>query len=185
MSSAPTPLFSESQTFSPVLVRLVFFSFALLFAYGVIQQEFFHAPFGDKPAPTGVLIMLCLMLIGLGSFFSATRLQTEITEEGIRYRFSPIQRNFTFIAFHEMRTLCVRTYRPIAEYGGWGYRTGFWRRGNALSIWGTSGIQIVRTSGAALLLGTRKEKEVIEVLEKLGHIKVSPKDSYVPMAIPQ
>ena len=124
-------------------------------------------------------------MIGLGSFLSVTRLQTEITHDGIRYKFSPLQRTFVVIPFYEMRTLCVRKYRPIAEYGGWGYRLGFWKRGNAVSVWGTTGIQVVRNSGAALLIGTRKEKEVIEVLEKLGHIKVSPKDSYTPMVIPQ
>ena len=81
----------------------------------------FYEPFGDKPAPTGVLVVLCLSMIGLGSFLSVTRLQTEITHDGIRYKFSPLQRTFVVIPFYEMRTLCVRKYRPRIRTHQWLY----------------------------------------------------------------
>ena len=110
MEASQAPLFSESQTFSPLIIRLVFLSFAGIFAYGILQQAVFHEPFGDKPAPTGVLVVLCLSMIGLGSFPSVTRLQTEITHDGIRYRFSPLQRTFVVIPFYEMRTQIGRAH---------------------------------------------------------------------------
>ena len=63
MSSAPTPLFSESQTFSPVLVRLVFFSFALLFAYLALGALALRAKTRESALLALILALTCMGLL--------------------------------------------------------------------------------------------------------------------------
>jgi hypothetical protein len=100
------------------------------------------------------------------------RLETEINNTGIRYSFLPFigQRK---IDWSEIDSCWVRKYKPIKEYGGWGYRHLF--RGRAYNVWGRWGIQIVKKDGRMLLLGTSKKDEAAVVLANLGYNKAYEK----------
>ncbi len=112
-----------------------------------------------------VVILVCLL------FF--TKLETKIDEKGIHYAFWPFNLNERLLFWRDISSCNVRTYKPITEYGGWGYRTGFTKNSGALNVKGNKGIQIEFKNGKKLLLGTQKEAEAKRILntysEKISH----------------
>ena len=107
----------------------------------------------------GPVVVILAML-----FLRSLVLETEINENGIAYQFGPFHREPKRINWNELEKAYVRAYRPLSEYGGWGYRVGF--SGGAYNIKGNQGIQLKFKSGKKLLLGTQKPKEAQQVIEK-------------------
>lgn len=58
----------------------------------------------------------------------------------------------------------MRTYSPLSEYGGWGYKGGL---GKAYSTGGRQGLQLVLANGDRLLLGTQRPAEMRLILGRL------------------
>ena len=120
---------------------------------------------GDKETLMGITISLVTVLIAILLILSI-RLRTKIDENGIYYQFYPINFNEKFISWSDISKCYVRKYKPLIEYGGWGYRSGIGRRrGRALNIRGNQGIQLELKNGKKLLLGTQKEQLVKRTLE--------------------
>jgi uncharacterized integral membrane protein len=167
-TSIDTPLFRESQSLRRWLLWLPFLALTLLFVWGIIRQEVFHTPFGDKPAPSIILAVLALFMGILAYLFLAAQLDVEIHNDSIRYRYFPFVPSWRTVRAVDVQSAYVRTYHPILEYGGWGYRAmpGFMGKGKALNISGNQGIQLVFTDGARLLLGTRRPADAKQALEK-------------------
>ncbi|MFT6935053.1 MAG: hypothetical protein ACJAUQ_001446 [Maribacter sp.] len=86
------------------------------------------------------------------------KLETIIDKRGICYRFFPFHRNPKQLSWNDLKNCYTRKYRPIKEYGGWGYRFGF-NKGKALNVKGNQGIQLELTTGKKLLLGTQIPEE--------------------------
>ena len=61
----------------------------------------------------------------------------------------------------------VEQYKPIREYGGWGYRFSLKGRGLALNTGGNKGLRIIMKDGFELLLSTQKENELRTVINDL------------------
>ncbi len=97
------------------------------------------------------------------------RLETRIDEQGVHYAFKPFHRSLRLISWHDMSECFVRKYSPIGEYGGWGYRVSFGKKGKALNVKGNIGIQIVNNNGKRLLLGTQKEDEARRTISNYLH----------------
>tara|TARA_R110002051_G_scaffold101478_1_gene172292 strand:- start:11577 stop:11909 length:333 start_codon:yes stop_codon:yes gene_type:complete len=93
------------------------------------------------------------------------RLKTIIDEIGIHYQFTPINFSKKTIRWSEIDKCYVRTYKPIKEFGGWGYRSSFGSR-KAINIKGNKGIQLVLKDGKNLLIGTQKENDANKVIER-------------------
>ncbi|MFP4470517.1 MAG: hypothetical protein ACLFPE_07525 [Bacteroidales bacterium] len=162
-------LFKESQKFKQKWVIAVIAIPLSLAVWGIIQQVILGKPFGNNPAPDLALILfLVVPLLLLGFYFMLT-LYTRIDREGIRYRFAPIHRTDRLIKWESVDMVHVRKYKPIAEYGGWGFRKG--RSGKALNTKGNWGLQIVFKDGKKLLLGTQKPEELERVLDKLTFLQ--------------
>ncbi|MGJ8666670.1 MAG: hypothetical protein ACSHW7_09910 [Patiriisocius sp.] len=112
---------------------------------------------------TNVIALAVLFLI----FFLS--LNTEINEKGISYGFWPFQLKLKYIPWSEISKIYVRQYRPIAEYGGWGYRFSKGKHGKAYNVSGSTGIQIIFKNGKKTLIGTQKKNEVESVLKTYQH----------------
>jgi len=96
------------------------------------------------------------------------KLTTKIDEIGIHYQFYPIHFSLKIINWSELKAARVRTYLPLSEFGGWGFRSGFFGnkgKGKALNISGDIGIQLEFKNGQKLLIGTQKQTEAKSVLE--------------------
>jgi len=117
----------------------------------------------DKETLTGISISLVAMVI-VTLLILSIRLRTKIDEKGIYYQFYPINFNENFILWSDISKCYVRKYKPIIEYGGWGYKMSPFGRGRVLNIKGNKGIQLEFKNGKKLLLGTQKPNEVEKVL---------------------
>jgi hypothetical protein len=106
--------------------------------------------------------------------FFVLRLETVVDEQGIHYRFFPFHITTRLKTWDEIEKAYVRVYKPIAEYGGWGYRFAF-GDGIALNVSGNVGLQIVYKNGKKLLLGTKK-RDVLEAFMKGLYEKGLAKD---------
>lgn len=104
-------------------------------------------------------------------FLLMNRLETQITTTGIKVRYFPFHLRYKLYPKKIIGLAYVRTYEPIAEYGGWGLRLGLFGRGKAYNIVGNKGIQLVFTDGSKLLIGTQKPDEADAVLQKAGYLK--------------
>lgn len=102
-----------------------------------------------------------IIVLAVSVFIFTLQLKTQITYNGIEYQFSPFKKKH--IPWKEIEECYVRDYKPIKEYGGWGFRMG--PNGKALNTKGTKGIQIVLLNGKNILLGTQKENEAKSVIE--------------------
>lgn len=124
--------------------------------------------FGDKPASdTGLIIATTLTLL-LSLFFFNMKLETKIKTDGIYVRFFPFQLKFKYYPWDKLNQVFVRTYNPIGEYRGWGFRGAEKKR--VLNVSGNKGIQLIIQGGSKLLIGTNKADEATEALKRLGRL---------------
>jgi len=108
-----------------------------------------------------LLIILAIIL-----FFIRSKLYTIIDESAIYYRFPPFINYEKKLTKSDISELYVRKYKPIWEYGGWGYRIRF-GKGKALNVSGNQGLQIVLSNGKGLLIGTQKPEQMRRVIKRL------------------
>jgi len=141
----------------------------LLFIYAIVQQIILGEPFGTKPAPDFVLVLVVLFLLAFFIFLVTIRLKTRITEKGIYYRFYPFQFKETLIEWHELKDAYVREYNSFHEYGGWGIRYGSSRTGKAINTSESSnkGLQLQFNDGKLLLIGTKRPQEIQTIVDEI------------------
>jgi hypothetical protein len=108
-------------------------------------------------APLIIIFVANLILIAL-------KLNTKINKQGIYFQLFPFQFKYNEISWNDVLTIEVRKYKPIREYGGWGYRFSF-KNGKAYNISGNMGLQIVLKNGDKILIGTQKPDELMEFLK--------------------
>jgi len=158
-------LYKETQRFNQVWLYIIIAIPLGITFWGVVQQIILGKPFGNNPAPDWILLLTFLIPVLLFVFFFNLKLYTRIDKNGIYYRFAPVHRKERWIKWNEVKDVYVRRYRPIAEYGGWGFRNG--RSGKALNTSGNMGLQIEFINGKKLLLGTQNPDEMERILKKL------------------
>lgn len=162
-------LFFERQKFRQVLVWLILVPIDIFFVYAIYSQLIFTVPIGTKPMGDFALILSAILVFLVNILFVVMRLETIIKEDGIYYKFFPFHFVFRKIAWTQVQDVWIRTYSPIAEYGGWGPRSG--PSGQAFNVRGSQGLQVVLTNGNKVLFGTQKPEEVNKVLETLNQFK--------------
>ena len=166
MSNAPATkiLFHEEQQFRQPWLWLVLGAVAAMFWYLFFLQIILPHPRGAPHSLTIYILILWLVCgIGMPLFFYQLRLITEVRADGIYVRFFPMHFSFKRIGFEEIKHFEARTYRPIAEYGGWGIRYGL--HGKAYNVSGNRGLQLELTTGKKLLLGTQRPEEFLAALQ--------------------
>ena len=82
----------------------------------------------------------------------------------IEFRLGPL--GGQAIPVQTLRSCTARRYRPILEYGGWGYRWG--RGGRAYNIRGNRGVQLVLQDGQRILLGSQRPEELASAIRAAG-----------------
>jgi len=159
-------LFTEKQKFRQLWVIFILLGITLIMVFGFVQQIIRGIPFGNNPAPDWMMYLMVLLPIGIFGFFFSLTLHTRVDKNGIEFRFFPVHRKSRVIKWESTNKVYVRKYKPIAEYGGWGFRRG--RGGFAYNTSGNMGLQIELKDGKKILIGTQKAEELQKVLEKLG-----------------
>ncbi len=161
--------FSETQRFRTWWAWGAVLLMNILFLYAIIQQIILGKPFGTKPAPDYILIVVELFLFVLFLLLISIKLKTRITDEGIYYRFYPFHRRERFIGWNVLSDAYMREYNSFHEYGGWGIRTGSPQTGNAINTSASSktGLQLRFTDGRLLLVGTSRPEEVAAIIKEI------------------
>ncbi|MEO6254356.1 MAG: DUF6141 family protein [Ferruginibacter sp.] len=159
--------FKEVQRFKTWWAWLAVAALNILLIYVIVQQIILGKPFGPKPAPNYILVIVELLLMLVLIFLMSIRLKTKITDTGIYYRFYPFQFKETIIEWNELRDAYMRNYDSFFEYGGFGLRTGTPKLGKAIntSASGVEGLQLQFTDGKLLLIGTRRPREVQDIID--------------------
>ena len=165
-------VFKEEQRFTQswmIIILIIALIGPLCFGvYGIIQQLFLNQPFGDKPMSDGGLLFFTFVMLCFSILIFLFKLTTKIDEIGIHYQFFPIHFSLKTINWSELKAAKVRTYLPLSEFGGWGFRSGFFGnkgKGKAINVSGDIGIQLEFKNGQKLLIGTQKQTEAKSVLE--------------------
>lgn len=149
-------VFKETQRFDQWGLRLLLIA-ALLVAINPLILEY-NATIQSRAELTSIASSVLIILVLFLTFWYLFRLETRIDEQGIHYRYLPFHRKARSRSWDKIRSVSVRKYNPILEYGGWGYRVGL-RKKRALNVKGNMGIQIVYKNGRQLLLGTQRPKD--------------------------
>jgi type IV secretory pathway VirB3-like protein len=133
--------FKEEQRFAPWALILLF----LVFVVMIVGRAPIFALF--------IVGGVALLIIGM-------KLVTEVDSDRLRVRFFPFVRRD--IPLKDIVHWEARTYSPILEYGGWGIRTGLFRRrgGGALNARGNRGVQLRFADGKDLLVGSQRPEEL-------------------------
>ncbi len=165
-------LFKEKQKFRQWWVWAIVITIGGLFLYRLYRQLILKIPLGEYPSDTISFIIGALIPLTVIILFLIIRLETEITEEGIVYKFFPFHIKPRIARWEFIDKSYVRTYSPIFEYGGWGIRLGIFGYGRALNISGDKGLQLVFSNGKKLLIGTQRPEELQQALIDIHKLKI-------------
>lgn len=100
-----------------------------------------------------------LLVVGL------LRMTTEVTPSDVRVWFGWIPTYRRFIPIGEIRKIEVVSYRPLADYGGWGIRSG--RDGErVLNARGNRGVRLTLGDGSRLLIGSQRPEALAVAIER-------------------
>ncbi|MHC4482416.1 MAG: DUF6141 family protein [Planctomycetota bacterium] len=121
----------------------------------------------DSPN-TASAVVVTILGIGVGIavtvlLFTA-KLETEVRGDGLYVRLFPFHIHYKDFAPRDLEECYAREYRPIREYGGWGIRCGFGKRGGAYNMSGNKGVQLVFKNGKRLLIGSQKPDELAKAI---------------------
>ncbi len=159
----PDLLFEETQRFrQPWIFAIVALAAcASLLPTGLVIT-------GVAPADAGGIVsMIVGAVAGLGvcALLLGSHLRTEVRSDGLYIRYIPFHRKEQRIALDAGARVEALTYRPIAEYGGWGIRYG--RNGRAYNVYGNRGVLITYTNGRTLLIGSQRAEELAAAILRL------------------
>ncbi len=105
------------------------------------------------------LLLFAVLIVGL------LRMTTEVTPTDVRVWFGWIPIYRRVVAVGSIQRLEVVSYRPIADYGGWGIRSG--RDGErVLNARGNRGVRLDLADGSRLLIGSQRPEAVAVALER-------------------
>ncbi len=145
--------------------------------YGTWSQLTTGVPWGNNPAGDTILLVttlaVTLLMGGLVILFALARLETEITSVDVAFRFFPFFRKWKRISREEILRFEAGKYNPIADYGGWGVRQGFGKKGKAYNVSGNLGLTLYLVNGKKLLIGTRRVQAISYAMEKMMKGEVS------------
>jgi heme/copper-type cytochrome/quinol oxidase subunit 4 len=110
----------------------------------------------------GLVIGLALLMFVIVFFLHMT---TEVTPTHVRVWFGWLPTYRRVVPIGTIRSIDVVTYRPIADYGFWGIRTG--RDGErALIARGNRGVRLELTDGSRLLIGSQRAEALASTMDR-------------------
>jgi hypothetical protein len=152
--------FKEKQKFTQWWIWLILIGLGAIAVYGFIQQIVFGVEFGNKPMSNVGIIIFTLFVFGFIYFNWYMTLITEITNGGIKMRFIPFVKKE--IQWSELKSVKIVNYGFV----GYGIRLGS-KYGTVYNMSGNKGLAIELNNGKKFVIGTQKEMELKNVVEKM------------------
>jgi len=110
------------------------------------------------------LIALGFLLLII-AYFASSNLNLTLTHFGVTVRLRPWQLKPDLYPWENIAQVYIRKYDPIKEFGGWGLRAS--TKGNAVSLYGNTGLQLVFKRGDTLLIGTLQPESLSSAIQRL------------------
>jgi hypothetical protein len=163
--------FQEEQKFNQLWIWILMaVSFMLTLGF-IIGSMIAAKEAGDTNLNSNDMIIASLILV----FFFSTmfllmykmKLEVQVTDEGIIYRFYPIILKKKMISKIIIESFEVRKYNAIIEYGGYGVRIGFKKWGKAYNVKGNIGMQLHLKDGVKILFGTQRPEAFKHAMDKM------------------
>lgn len=159
-------LFSETQKFRQLwlfaLVGCVLGGSMAYLWWGWYHQVMGGVPFGNHPAPNGLLtLVVCLetlVCVLVGGLLLGMKLTVEADEEGLGIHFFPIKK--LWIPYTAMEKVQARDYRPLREFGGWGVKRSWDGNTRSFTMEGNRGVEIFLRDGNRLFIGSQHSDEL-------------------------
>ncbi len=161
-------MFQETQRFDQWWLRLLFVGINGLFAFGTWQRMAGTAGHDANDLPPAAVVVLWLLVAALTLAFFRTRLHNRVDATGIHVRFAPWQRRGRHIPWAEVQGCRVRRYRPLVDFGGWGWRRSLNGRLEGYTTRGDQALELDLGDRRSLLIGTQRPEELAAVLRALG-----------------
>jgi len=120
----------------------------------------------NEQLPVIAKLLIAAALIILILMFLYGYLKTDIDESCIKIEMKILFKFGRIIRWDEIQTIKVDKYRPILEFGGWGYRIGW--KSVAYNCRGNDGLIIMLKNGRKIVIGTQKPDELRKFLTENG-----------------
>ncbi|OJJ19128.1 hypothetical protein BKI52_20140 [marine bacterium AO1-C] len=128
---------------------------------GLLMRQLLTAP-----KTTTLLAYAITLFITLGIFwlFQKATLTTHLTREGITVHYPPFVKE-KYFAWSTLSKVYTRNYKPLGEFGGWGYRNN--GKSFAYNVSGNFGLQLEFKEEKNILIGSQKQEELAAFIQKL------------------
>ncbi|MFQ5777495.1 MAG: DUF6141 family protein [Terriglobia bacterium] len=168
--SVAVPFFVEEQRARQLWLWLILLPSMAILWIGFYYQIIRGVPFGKNPGPDWVWwVSAPLVGVGLPWLLYSARMLTEVYGHGVVVRFTtglfPLYRKT--IPVEQIKSAEARTYRPLREFGGWGVRRGWGKRGWAYSVSGNRGVQLTLANGKGILLGSHDPERLALAIQRV------------------
>jgi hypothetical protein len=164
MGGSARPLYSETQSFRHwhVRVALAFPPLALLIV--TCRQIIWHKPWTSPPLSNGDLIFLTVLLTVVYIRLNTVRLSTEVLPGRIIVGLRGLWKRRKIPA-GEIRSVAVVEYDPVADFGGYGTRSG--RGGTAYIARGNRAVELTLQSGGKFFIGSQNPDELARRIREM------------------
>ncbi|HAS42086.1 MAG TPA: hypothetical protein DCS93_16515 [Microscillaceae bacterium] len=116
-----------------------------------------------------IYVVTLIIILGLLWFFLATTLTTRLTREGITIYYPPLVKE-KYFAWSDASKVYTRHYKPLGEFGGWGFRNN--GKSLAYNVSGNFGLQLEFKEGKNILVGSQKQEELNAFIQYLRDEKI-------------
>lgn len=163
--------FSEEQKMNSRLIMILFSAASLVAIGGIVVAIITMQQQGEDITSMFPALLVVMVSLGVSWYMLfGTRLETQISNSGITYRYFPMVRKYVTIPFSEVHTWKYKTIKNIFEYGGYGYRNNVLSKKKAFIMGGkevfeftlNNGKIIAFTSASAYMLTTALRKHMAE-----------------------
>lgn len=160
-----SPVFKEVQRFRQVWIWVLVLVPVVISWWAFYKQVVVGDPFGSRPGPDWLVWTLFIVFgIGFPLLFYSLRLVTEVWHDRVRVALKPFHSRV--IKLEEIESVEAREYRPVVEYGGWGYRISP-KNGVAYNVYGKTGVQLVLTDDRKVLIGSQRSEELARAINSV------------------
>ncbi len=167
MADSPNqPLFQEEQRFRQRWVWIIILTVSVASAAPSAWILIAALKPQDRSAGTATAALVFPLLLSMlpPLLFYWMRLWVRVEPNNLVVRFRPLL--FKRISLSDIQSCEARSYRPIAEYGGWGIRCSLCGRGWAYNVSGNQGVQLELKNGKRILIGSQHAGELAEAINK-------------------
>jgi hypothetical protein len=160
----PDVSFREEQRMHPLIVWIPFIVSPIITTAVLYYVFFLRAPTNEALSVgvrIGLIVFTCLWEIVVTGWLLLRRLITEVRYDSLSIQFQPFTKRM--VAYGEITTVEPRTCNVLAEFGGYGARSG--KNGKAYILLGNQGVQLELRNGERVFVGSRKAGELAQAIK--------------------